>query len=178
MIRFLTFLLVMIVLPETAGAQNDLALCKLRAQYIASQQDAAYQPGIDVHGNPVVPADVNAVPTTVPDVVRIPVSIDLAQRLGNVPEGVELKTETGMVEVHRDGRVTFNGQDFSQQAAIVCGDTPVVGETLSSQSADQIVGQLPVEAAPAAAEAERPRLTDPQAKKSDQQKDIIWGEGF
>jgi|GEM_PF-1185780 hypothetical protein len=107
-----------------AYAANDLALCKLRDQHVATQ-GVAYQPGIDVHGKPVVPADVNAAPSVVPDVVRIPLTIDLAQRLNNVQTGMELKADTGMVEIHNDGRVTFNGQDLSKQAAVVCGEGQV-----------------------------------------------------
>lgn len=117
---FLASILVIIsVIP--AYAQNDLALCRLRAQHMA-RADVAYQPGVDVHGNPVVQADVNAAPSMVHDVIRIPLNVDLAQRLASVPSGVELEADMGMVEVYKDGRVTFNGQDLTNVAAVVCGD--------------------------------------------------------
>lgn len=95
---------------------NDLALCKLRSQHLAT----AYQPGVDVKGNAVVAADVNAAPTMGPDVVRIPMTVDLAQRLGSVPAGVEMAAATGMVEIHKDGRVSFNGQDMTEVAVVLC----------------------------------------------------------
>lgn len=65
---FLMALFVFVSAP--AFAQNDLALCRLRAQHVAAA-DVTYKPGVDVHGNPVVPADLNAVPNMVPDVIKI-----------------------------------------------------------------------------------------------------------
>lgn len=179
MIRFLTLIMIMTVLPDRAWAQNDLALCKLRAQYIASP-DVAFQPGVDVHGNPVVPADVNAYPAMIPDVIRIPVSIDLAERLGHVPEGAELKTETGMVEVHRDGRVTFNGQDFTQQTNIVCDDNAAATQVIAPETdlPPQTLGQIPVETVLPPAGVQQPQPVDTQTTIVDQQKDIIWGQGY
>ena len=121
MIKFFLIAMLMTVPVLPVWAQNDLALCKLRAQHTASP-GAAYQPGVDVHGNPVMPADVNAAPSMVPDVIRIPMTVDLAQRLGTVPAGMELKADTGMVEIHKDGKVIFNGQDFTTQSVAVCGN--------------------------------------------------------
>lgn len=119
----LTAILLTISVP--AYAQNDLALCRLMAQN-SGVKGAAYQPGVDVNGNAVAPADVSAVPSIVPDVIRIPLTVDLAQRLGKVPAGTELKTDMGMVEIHKDGRVVFNGEDWSNQAAVICGGGQVV----------------------------------------------------
>lgn len=144
----LTVALMTVSLP--AFAQNDLALCRLREQHVATK-GVAYQPGVDVHGKAVVPADVNAAPSVVPDVVRIPLTVDLAQRLSNVPAGVELKADTGMVEVHKDGRVVFNGQDLTGQAAVVCGDKAPVQESAPTEEAAAPVPPT-VPAAPATAQ--------------------------
>ncbi|QQG35324.1 MAG: hypothetical protein HYS17_07140 [Micavibrio aeruginosavorus] len=177
---FLILATTVLSLPLPVSAQNDLALCRLRAQHMA-RTDAAYQPGVDVHGKPVVPADVSAVPAMIPDVVKIPISIDLAQRLGQVPAGAELKTETGMVEVHRDGRVTYNGVDLTQQTNAVCGgDAGLPAESAASEAGlpPQTLGQSPVEAAPTTMEAARPQPPATETTATDQQNDIIWGEGY
>lgn len=125
------FLVMGAALP--AFAQNDLALCKLRGQHVVTS-GVAYQPGVDVYGNAVVPADVGSAPSMVPDVVRIPLNFDLAQRLGVVPTGAKLDADMGYVDIHRDGRVTFNGQDMTKATAIACGDqgSESVGATIEA----------------------------------------------
>lgn len=117
---------------ETATKDSDLALCKLRSQHLAS----AYQPGVDVKGNAVVAADVNAAPATGLDVVRIPMTVDLAQRLGSVPAGAEMKAATGMIEIYKDGRVTFNGQDMSEVAIVLCDGAKPVQNTVPASVTD------------------------------------------
>lgn len=182
MIRLIALILSLIVLPIPAVAQNDLSLCKLRAQHMA-RSDVAYQPGIDIHGKPVVPADVNAVaPALLPDVVKIPVSIDLAQRLGHVPAGVELKTEVGMIEVHRDGRVTYDGYDLTQQTNAVCGEGNMTDANPVDTASDlppQTLGQLTVADTPSeAAKDKRSSPVNVGTTTTNQQNDIIWGEGY
>lgn len=117
---------------ETATKDSDLALCKLRSQHLAS----AYQPGVDVKGNAVVAADVNVAPATALDVVRIPMTVDLAQRLGSVPAGAEMKAATGMIEIYKDGRVTFNGQDMSEVAIVLCDGAKPVQNTVPASVTD------------------------------------------
>lgn len=119
--KFVLAVLLLTVSAFPAFAQNDLALCKLRAQHVA-RADVTYQPGIDVYGKPVVAADVSSTPGMVPDNIRIPLNIDLAQRLGAVTTGAKLDADMGYVEIHKDGRVTFNGQDMTNATAIACGD--------------------------------------------------------
>lgn len=154
-------------LAQNDMAQNNLALCKLLAQHTASP-GAAYQPGVDVHGKPVVPADVNAAPSMVPDVIRIPMTVDLAQRLGTVPTGMELKANTGMVEIHKDGKVIFNGQDMTTQSVAVCDNHVPVEPSLPPQT----LGQLTIPAPQSAPDVgER---TNVDLEKDDE---IIWGQG-
>ncbi|MDA0786872.1 MAG: hypothetical protein O3B37_11355 [Proteobacteria bacterium] len=78
--------------------------------------DVAYRPGVDVNGNAVAPADLNAQPQiAVPDVISIPVTIDLATNLGiNTP--FLARPTVGEVQITRDGRVTFNGQPIGGAA--------------------------------------------------------------
>ena len=60
--------------------------CSQLVTHVASS-DVSYRPGVDVNGNAVAPADLNAQPQiSVPDVISIPVTIDLATNLGiNTP---------------------------------------------------------------------------------------------
>lgn len=115
---------------------NGLALCKLRGQQMAT----AYQPGVDVRGNAVVAADVNASPSMGLDVVRIPMTVDLAQRLGSVPAGVEMAAANGMIEIHKDGRVSFNGQDMTEVAVVLCDNNKPAQYNIPA------AGQAPVRA--------------------------------
>ncbi|MBT3400614.1 MAG: hypothetical protein HN420_11545 [Rhodospirillaceae bacterium] len=75
-----------------------------------ASSDVSYRPGVDVNGNAVAPADLNAQPQiSVPDVISIPVTIDLATNLGiNTP--FLARPTVGEVQITRDGRVSFNGQ--------------------------------------------------------------------
>lgn len=84
-----------------------------------------YQAGVDVHGRAVAPADLNAPKMHGSDIVRIPVSIDLAQALRlNVRSGVELKTTVAMVEVRPDGTVTYNGENITGDVTTLCSNMP------------------------------------------------------
>jgi hypothetical protein len=81
---------------------------------------ATYTPGVDVNGNAVVPADLKAA-AGANDVIKIPVTIDLAKSLTqNLPAGTEMDAAVSMIEIHKDGKVMYNGQDVTQQASAVC----------------------------------------------------------
>ncbi len=135
-------LLVTSAMPSMAQDAN-LALCKLRSQHVAAP-NTAYQAGVDAQGRAVVPADVSATPKVVPDVVRIPMTVDLAQRLGSVPAGAEMKAATGMVEIHKDGRVSFNGQDMTEVAVVLCdGKVPTTAAAPAAVPAQEAVAVAP-----------------------------------
>lgn len=188
--KFFLVALLLTVSVFPAFAQNDLALCKLRAQQVATN-GVAYQPGIDVYGKPVVPADVGSAASMVPDLVRIPLNIDLAQRLGVVPTGAKMDAEMGYVEIHKDGRVTFNGQDMTNAAAIACSDEAAPLEATASPTKIIVppdAPALPMVTTPATViKPTRPahtlgQLTIPAkainpAAEVIKDDDIIWGEG-
>lgn len=106
-----------------ALAQNSAALCKIYMQQGGSAAVSAnYQPGVDVNGRPVVPADGGAATAIgAPGSVRIPVTVDLAQRLGiPVPGGVALDAPVGVANISGNGAVSFNGHDITAQTATLC----------------------------------------------------------
>ncbi len=82
--------------------------------------DVAFTPGVDVRGRPVAPADLpGTVRIEVPDEVVIPITIDLARRLG-IPHALfEADAYVGTVTVV-DGRPYFDGQPLfdADQAAL------------------------------------------------------------
>ncbi len=80
--------------------------------------DVAYQPGVDVYGRPVAPAELDGgVRRPVPETILIDIEIDLLQRFG-IPANPALydaDAEVGEV-VYRDGRFTLNGQPLRDEA--------------------------------------------------------------
>ncbi len=80
--------------------------------------DVAYEPGIDVYGREVVPADLGGAPRIeLPETIHLDIEIDLLQRFG-IPANPALydaDAEVGEV-AYRDGRFTFNGQPLQDQA--------------------------------------------------------------
>ncbi len=83
--------------------------------------DVTYQPGVDVHGKPVAPADLDGgYQVALPRVIRIPITVLLDERFGIPANSVLYKAEAeiGVAEVDLvDGRVTFNGQDLAPAEA-------------------------------------------------------------
>lgn len=86
--------------------------CSQLTRHVASN-DATYQPGIDVSGSAVAPADLNGsgqIPA--PEAIIIPLTLDLADRLGIPPGGNAdylARPVIGDIVVSNEGRVTFNG---------------------------------------------------------------------
>lgn len=109
-------------------AQTPETVCKILPDY---------QPGVDVHGNEVVPADVGGgLAQPVFDVIEIPVTVDLIKRFNlDVPQGIELEPDVATIAIHQDGRVTYNDQDISARVSELCS-----GVTLDRQSAPAAVG--------------------------------------
>ncbi len=80
--------------------------------------DVAYEPGVDVYGREVAPADLGGTPRIeLPETILIDIEIDLLQRFG-IPASPALydpDAEVGEV-AYRDGRFTFNGQPLQDEA--------------------------------------------------------------
>lgn len=84
---------------------------------------ADYVPGVDVNGVQVTPADINGAlqSPVLPSPMVVPVTVDLAERVGISAEGVEMRGNVGFLEVYPDGRVLYNGQDLTQKINETCG---------------------------------------------------------
>jgi hypothetical protein len=82
--------------------------------------DVTYQPGRDVHGKAVAPADLNGGNGLVlPEAVVIPIEIELFERYGLPANQANFKGDVYIGEVVVDvasGRAIFNGQPLQSEA--------------------------------------------------------------
>jgi hypothetical protein len=101
--------------PSPSSVEIDEAACR-RAARRAQVEGADLVPGVDVHGDPVAPADLpDGGPVGLPDRFAIPVTDDLARGLG-LPRAIQQKAYVGLVTVD-GGRLSFNGRPIGDQAA-------------------------------------------------------------
>ncbi len=78
----------------------------------------AYEPGVDVYGREVAPADLGGAPRIeLPETILIDIEVDLFERFGIPanPALYEADAEVGAV-LYQDGRFTFNGQPLQDEA--------------------------------------------------------------
>jgi|SRR5208282_2920732 len=117
------FLLGLIVLLATMHAQaQTIALtresCIDLVEHIPGA-DVTYQPGIDVNGQPVAPADMPGSPQVqVPDEFSIRITVGLGRRLGIPanPNNFQSEADIGVVS-YKDGKAYFNGQPLEDPDA-------------------------------------------------------------
>lgn len=105
----------------------DRAVCRRLFKHRANP-DVAYQPGVDVHGNPVASADWDDVPQLrLPESFTIDVTPELTRWLPNAAPPYDRLTGSrinlGAIAVTGD-MLTFNGQPLSSEAeenmAVLC----------------------------------------------------------
>lgn len=128
--RFLIlFAVFFITTPAMAQEENAIPPeCRLLPEH-KPDVGVAYQPGIDVNGKAIVPADINAPASDIgKETIVVPLTVNLAERLQNQNiEGLQLEGNLGYLEIHPDGRVSRNGQDWTSQVHVLCGKTAVSG---------------------------------------------------
>ena len=108
------------VMTAPALAQDQAALCKLWFVNKNAAQSAAYQPGVDVNGKPVVPADGGVAPGFANN-IRIPVTMALVKQLGAaIPANITEDAMAGVVNIGSNGRVSYYGQDLTQATYTLC----------------------------------------------------------
>lgn len=97
-------------------SENDCA--RLARHYPAP--DVAYQPGRDVRGRAVAPADLQPhAGLVLPDTVVVPIEVELFERYGIPGNGTTFKGDLFVGEVVVDvatGQATFNGQPLASDA--------------------------------------------------------------
>jgi hypothetical protein len=103
-----------------APASADLAVSRQDCDRLVKYQQppgVEVQPGLDVHGRPVVPADVHGgAHIQLPETIVIPVEV-LLRKYAFIPPGSPLrqsKAELGVLTVTGD-QVLYNGQPLTDQ---------------------------------------------------------------
>ena len=81
----------------------------------------AFEPGVDVYGNPVAPADMpgSSPPLNLPPLIAVPIDVDLQDRY-HIPANsalFEAEAIVGIAVSDLGGNVTFNGQPLSDPEA-------------------------------------------------------------
>jgi hypothetical protein len=100
------------------SAQAEIAVSRKDCEQLVRHEpsaDATYQPGIDVHGNPVAPADLNGgSQLKLPDVIYIPIEVLIQDKYGIPANSVlyEAKAQVGVVTV-RGNRVFYEDQELT-----------------------------------------------------------------
>jgi hypothetical protein len=86
-------------------------------------RDVAYQPGVDAHGRPVVPADLEESQIVLPENIAIVITVEIQERFGIPANSILFDPEAhiGVAEFSfADGSVAFNGVPLTdpEQAAL------------------------------------------------------------
>ncbi|MCG8492521.1 MAG: hypothetical protein MI743_12955 [Sneathiellales bacterium] len=111
------------VLSSTAAA-NDVQVtitkenCSRIEKHVAAS-DVAYKPGVDVHGRPVVSADLDGVNRIrLPDEIVIDLSLPLQDLLSSPPERLKnADVRVGEITYNmKTGKMLFNGQELADPA--------------------------------------------------------------
>jgi len=143
---FLTVFLAFSAYPALAAAEEVLpvpTLCQV-ATHHQPDADVNYTGGVDVHGNPVVPADIQSTPHfNLPDPVVIPVEMDVLRTMGvELPvSGIESTTEFSEIRIYRDGRVEYNGHDIQREVGVFCGGETEAAETPANAAGEGATAQ-------------------------------------
>lgn len=144
----LAFLMFFIAHPAHAQQVVVPIDCPVAANYQGGDE-AQYKPGVDVDGNAVAPADLNAVENPLKWPIRVPVRIDILEQFDvTLPEGAEdalsmNEVDLAYLDFYEDGRVFYNEQDLTQQVSPLCNEDQKeaqpgisavdVGETIEGQ---------------------------------------------
>lgn len=107
--------LILIAAGWAMPASAEVAISRRDCERLVRHEpgpDVAYQPGVDVHGRPVAPADLGGgVQLELADVIYIPIEVLIQDKFGIPANSVlyEAKAQVGVVEV-RGSQVYYEGQ--------------------------------------------------------------------
>lgn len=127
------FVSTLIIITDSYAGENEVSvsshICK-EIQKSANNQSAEYIPEVDVYGNHVVSAEISDPKATIADPIVIPLDINLIKRYGlEGVAGLELKPNIGWIEIYRDGKVLYNGEDIRKNIEDTCNDKDQDGQT-------------------------------------------------
>ena len=110
--------LVLVAVAWAAPASAEIAISRKDCERLVSHQpapDVTCQPGVDVHGRPVVPADLGGgQQIQLPDVIYIPIEVLIQDKFG-IPANSVLYDATALVGVVsvRGNQVYFEDQPLT-----------------------------------------------------------------
>jgi len=110
--------LVLASIAWAAPASAEIAISRKDCQRLVNHEpapDVTYQPGVDVHGRPVVPADLGGgQQIQLPDVIYIPIEVLIQDKYG-IPANSVLYDATALVGVVsvRGNQVYFEDQPLT-----------------------------------------------------------------
>jgi len=106
-----------LTLAEDVRMEVSRTDCERIVKYTADP-DVTYKPGVDVHGKPVAPADLNDNQVKIPDQIFIELSLPFKDLLKNYnPKLENAEVYVGTVEYDiASGRLLFNGQELTDPA--------------------------------------------------------------
>jgi hypothetical protein len=110
--------LVLVAVVWAAPASAEIAISRKDCQRLVNHEpapDVTYQPGVDVHGRPVVPADLGGgQQIQLPDVIYIPIEVLIQDKYG-IPANSVLYDATALVGVVsvRGNQVYFEDQPLT-----------------------------------------------------------------
>jgi hypothetical protein len=110
--------LVLASIAWAAPASAEIAISRRDCERLVRHEpapDVAYQPGVDVHGRPVVPADLGGgQQIQLPDVIYIPIEVLIQDKYG-IPANSVLYDATALVGVVsvRGNQVYFEDQPLT-----------------------------------------------------------------
>ena len=111
------FLFLFLLSAPAFAQSNNAGLCQYLARHVPSA-DTEYQPGVNVDGGSVAPADLDGGnKIKIPDKIKIFITPDLFQYL-NIPGNSSYYPDAavGVVEADQRGGLSFNGQPISPEA--------------------------------------------------------------
>lgn len=120
----LIFLLTLLC-PLLADARTvivDDGRCRVVERYVPNA-DVAYQPGVDVKGRAVAPADLNGGNQVVtPRFVTIPLNIPISEFLAVTPPFLnDVEVDAGLILVDTEtGFLSYDGQRLDQPEIVLC----------------------------------------------------------
>ena len=123
--RAITVLSFLVLSFAAFAAPPTVTTEKLCQELVPYQPSAGvnYEGGKDVHGRPVVSADVdNTTQIEIPETIDLAITVDQAAQLG-LPTTIPYKPEAyiGSVTVTKDGTVYFNNKRISEtQIQVLC----------------------------------------------------------
>jgi hypothetical protein len=121
--KFIIVFLVLAASPALAAKEKEkpaLAVSKQDCEFLAvahqPSPDTEYKPDVDVHGKPVMEADISPSVIKPPEKYSFDITVDTAKYMGlTVPAGVMGEAKMGTITVEK-GQVKFNGNPLEGDA--------------------------------------------------------------